>query len=636
MAKPISLMTIEKRLAILFAAVILVFAVLCGRLMYVQISQGELLTQRAEQQWYRDLPLKAARGKIYDNKGVTIADSIDVFTVYVRPNAMIDREGVCRVLSETLDLDFDSLSKKLKSSVSEVTVKLNVPAETAYALRDLNMDGVYFSLASKRVYPFENLLSKVVGFTTVDNIGQSGLENYYNKYLTGVDGFAYTSTDIRGVETPDTYTRFVPSIAGCDIQLGIDYNIQSFAEEAAESAATEFSAKSASVIVMNVQTGAISAMASYPSYDLSNPPRDDTALLNSLTKNSMITDVYEPGSTFKIFTTAAAIEKGVVSDTDRFFCAGSRTVDGQRIKCWKTKGHGSQTLAEGVKNSCNCVFMDLALRLGTSSFYSELNTFGIGSKTGVDFSGESSGILMNQSSVKTVDLARIGFGQAVAVTPLQLITGVSAIVNGGKLYTPYFVDSVQSGSSTVYKRDSLEKRRIISQATSDLMRSLLLNVVESGGGSKAKVQGYLIGGKTGTAQKYENGAIAQGKYVSSFVGFAPYDNPKYSVLMIVDEPQGYMYYGSLVAAPYAGRIFSKIFEYEGISPTQNEDIKYVTMPNLIGLDYASASSVLKSLNLNAEIMGSSDTVTAQTPVYGEKIPVSDVVLLRFGDDYTDV
>ena len=370
-------------------------------------------------------------------------------------------------------------------------------------------------------------------------------------------------------------------------------------------------------------------MAQSPSYLLDDLPRDDVEMLNAYSKNKMIVDVYEPGSTFKIFTTATAIEKGVVTSASRFYCPGYRIVDGQRIRCWRTIGHGSQNLVEGVQNSCNCVFMDLALKLGTDNLYDGLNKFGFGSKTGIDFFGESSGIMMKRDGVKNVDLARIGFGQAVAVTPVQLAAGVCAVVNGGKKVTPHFVDRIESVDGREIYRFTDIKQQILSAETSSLMRELLLNVVNNGGGKKAAVEGYEIGGKTGTAQKYENGAIASGKYVSSFVGFAPADDPKYVILMTVDEPTAGAYYGSIVAAPYVGRVFSKIFYYEQIEPTTPiKEEEYVVMPQLEGLSVGEALSIAQKTGLYCECAGEGEIVQSTLPIAGEKIKKGDVVLLR--------
>ncbi|MDE7395119.1 MAG: hypothetical protein K2M95_03235, partial [Clostridiales bacterium] len=386
----------------MFLSITFLFCALTGRLAYLQLVQGKELQARAAEQWYRDLPLKAPRGRILDCNGAVLADNRDVYSVYVRPNAVRDLSKVSEALSSAFSLDYEKLRQKIASSrVSEITVMRNVEKEVAENLRALNLEGVYFTVDSKRTYPASNYLSQILGFTNIDNVGQNGLEGYYDTYLKGVDGFAYTATDIKGNEIGES-DRYVPAIKGCDLSLSIDLNIQSFAETAVQNALADHGAQGARMLVMDCKTGGILAMASAPGFDLNAPPRDDLTMLNALSKNKMIVDVYEPGSTFKIFTTATALENNVVSDSDRFFCGGSRLVDGQKIKCWRSIGHGSQDLGEGVKNSCNCVFMDLALRLGTDRLYEGLQKFGFGSKTNVDFYGESKGIFMKQSSVKNV------------------------------------------------------------------------------------------------------------------------------------------------------------------------------------------------------------------------------------------
>ena len=619
----------RKRILVAFIALVVVFIALFGRLFYLQIIDGGTLRARAAEQWYRDLPLKAARGKILDVNGEVLADSADVFTLYARPNAVKNKEYAATEISDALGMSTETVLEMLSRQVGEVTVKRKIDAKTALELRDKNISGLYYTLDTQRNYPFGSNMSQILGFTNIDNVGQSGLESYYDKYLTGVDGYAYTSTDMAGREVEGSVTKYVPGIPGCNVTLAIDSNIQSFAYSAVTAAQTEFSAKSAQMIVMDVNTGGILAMAKTPAFDLNDPPRNDLDLLNELSRNTMIVDMYEPGSTFKIFTTAAALEAGVVSDNDSFFCPGYRMVDGQRIRCWRTIGHGSQHLAEGVKNSCNCVFMDLALRLGVDRFYSALDKFGLGQKTGVDFAGESSGMLMKKQNVKTVDLARIGFGQAVAVTPLQLITGVSSVVNGGILYQPYLVGSVDSfDGKNVATRTPIEKGRTVSESTSAKMREYLVGVVANGGGSKAGVVGYAIGGKTGTAQKYSGGTIAQGKYISSFIGFAPAENPKYALLMIVDEPQGYMYYGSLVAAPYAGDVFEKIFDYVDLPPTMLPEVEYVPMPDVMDMTAEEAVALLEKTGLHVETAGEGGAVIGQTPLPGERVKLNDSVLIR--------
>lgn len=624
------MMTTRKRLLIGLVSIIFLFTALCGRLFYLQILAGGELKERAAEQWYRDLPLRAKRGTIFDRNGEVLVENKDVFTVYARPRAVADKAGAARALAARLKLNEQALFEKLnKSAVSEITVKKGVDFETGASLRDMGLAGVYFSVDSARSYPNSTYLPQVLGYTNVDNRGQTGLEVYYDKYLKGVDGVSLTATDNQGVELKNNVTTYVPAIPGADMTLSVDLHIQAFVEAAIDAAKEEWKAKSASMIVMDVKTGGITALGITPSYDLADIPRNDIDLLNAYSKNTMIVDVYEPGSTFKIFTTAAAVEAGVVGDKDTFHCGGYHIVDGQRIKCWRTVGHGTQTLAGGVKNSCNVVFMTLAQRLGTKRFYEYLRAFGFGAKTGVDFFAESGGLLMKEEQVKTVDLARIGFGQAVAVTPLQLIAGVSAVINGGYAVTPHFATGAADPYGTVLFERVPETKRVLSEATSQKMATLLEAVVAEGSGKKASVPGYRIGGKTGTAQKYENGAIAQGKYISSFVGYAPAEDPRYAVLMIIDEPGTYAYYGSVVAAPYVGQVFKKIFDYQNIPPsTAVKPAEYVEMPQLYGCTPTEAARALKNLGLQYEIAGDGKTVTDSLPIAGTQVERGDVVIIR--------
>lgn len=625
-----SLITTRKRLLYAWASVVFFFFVLIGRLACLQIKEGEIYSAKAAEQWYRDLPLAAGRGIIYDRTGNTIADNMTVYTVYVRPGSVTEPERVAEVLSDELGADKAKLEEKIRlRAVSEITVKKNVDAVTGKKLINLGLDGVYFSADYKRCYAYPEFLAQVVGFTDADNVGQNGLEGYYDKYIKGIAGSELVQSDNGGKEISTKERFYIPPVKGANVYTSLDINIQAYCEQAVYAATEEWKAKGATVAVMRANDGGIVAMAQSPSYSLDDLPRDDVEKLNAYSKNKMIVDVYEPGSTFKIFTTAIAIENGVVNDNSRFFCAGHRMVDGQRIRCWRSRGHGSQNLAEGVKNSCNCVFMDLALRLGTDKLYEGLKSFGFGAKTGVDFFGESSGLMMNSTKVKSVDLARIGFGQAIAVTPVQMLVGVCEAVNGGKKVSPHFVEKIAyDDGKTLYEFSSPDKR-IIGERTSAEMRTLLENVVKEGSGKKASVSGYRIGGKTGTAQKYENGHIATGKYVSSFVGFAPADDPEYVILMTVDEPSSGAYYGSIVAAPYVGDIFSKIFAYEQIAPTDNaEKIEYIDMPELTDKSVDYALNELKKLGLYVECAGDGDTVISTLPLSETKVKKGDVVLIR--------
>ena len=625
-----SLITTRKRLLYAWASVVFFFFVLIGRLACLQIKEGEIYSAKAAEQWYRDLPLAAGRGIIYDRTGNTIADNMTVYTVYVRPGSVTEPERVAEVLSDELGADKAKLEEKIRlRAVSEITVRKNVDAVTGKKLINLGLDGVYFSADYKRCYAYPEFLAQVVGFTDADNVGQNGLEGYYDKYIKGIAGSELVQSDNGGKEISTKERFYIPPVKGANVYTSLDINIQAYCEQAVCAATEEWKAKGATVAVMRANDGGIVAMAQSPSYSLDDLPRDDVEKLNAYSKNKMIVDVYEPGSTFKIFTTAIAIENGVVNDNSRFFCAGHRMVDGQRIRCWRSRGHGSQNLAEGVKNSCNCVFMDLALRLGTDKLYEGLKSFGFGAKTGVDFFGESSGLMMNSKKVKSVDLARIGFGQAIAVTPVQMLVGVCEAVNGGKKVSPHFVEKIAyDDGKTIYEFFSPDVR-IIGERTSAEMRTLLENVVKEGSGKKASVTGYRIGGKTGTAQKYENGHIATGKYVSSFVGFAPADDPEYVILMTVDEPSSGAYYGSIVAAPYVGDIFSKIFAYEQIAPTDNaEKIEYIDMPELTDKSVDYALNELKKLGLYVECAGDGDTVISTLPLSETKVKKGDVVLIR--------
>ena len=625
-----SLITTRKRLLYAWASVVFFFFVLIGRLACLQIKEGEIYSAKAAEQWYRDLPLAAGRGIIYDRTGNTIAYNMTVYTVYVRPGSVTEPERVAEVLSDELGADKAKLEEKIRlRAVSEITVRKNVDAVTGEKLINLGLDGVYFSADYKRCYAYPEFLAQVVGFTDADNVGQNGLEGYYDKYIKGIAGSELVQSDNGGKEISTKERFYIPPVKGANVYTSLDINIQAYCEQAVYAATEEWKAKGATVAVMRANDGGIVAMAQSPSYSLDDLPRDDVEKLNAYSKNKMIVDVYEPGSTFKIFTTAIAIENGVVNDNSRFFCAGHRMVDGQRIRCWRSRGHGSQNLAEGVKNSCNCVFMDLALRLGTDKLYSGLKSFGFGAKTGVDFFGESSGLMMNSKKVKSVDLARIGFGQAIAVTPVQMLVGVCEAVNGGKKVSPHFVEKIAYDDGKTLYEFSSPDIRIIGERTSAEMRTLLENVVKEGSGKKASVTGYRIGGKTGTAQKYENGHIATGKYVSSFVGFAPADDPEYVILMTVDEPSSGAYYGSIVAAPYVGDIFSKIFAYEQIAPTDNaEKIEYIDMPELTDKSVDYALNELKKLGLYVECAGDGDTVISTLPLSETKVKKGDVVLIR--------
>ena len=613
------------------ALVTFLFVAIISKLVYIQLVNGKELQLKALDQWTRDIPVVGERGNIYDRNGVLLADTYTTYTVYVRPVSVKDKYGTSEALARVLGVNREKLYTKMMSKVSEITVAKKV---LKYQILDIinspNVSGVYFSPNIARNYPYGDFMTQLLGFTNIDGAGQAGVEAYYDKYLKGKNGYILTETDLVGRELEENVTRYIQGGKGCDIYLTIDYNIQCFAENAVSSAFSKYSPKSANCIVINAKTGEVLAMAQRPSFDLNAVPRDNIAELFANSKSFLVSNVYESGSTFKILTTAMGLDYGVIDRDYRFFCPGYRIIDGQRIKCWKTIGHGSEVFDEGVQNSCNCLFMDIAGRVGIKKFYEGIRKFGLTVKTGIDMSGEASGLIIPEKDVKPVDLARMGFGQAIAVTPIELLVACAAVINGGKMVTPYILDRVEDGNKTVYRNYPNYKDSVIKPTTSKEMREILETVVTKGSGRQASVNGYRIGGKTGTAQKYENGVIARGKYMSSFIGFAPADDPEYIALMMVDEPAGGLYYGSIVAAPYISEVFKNIFAYKGISPQNKEPKEHFLMPNLVGMNVTQAKYTLYNKNLYYEIAGEGNKVIKQIPIAGSFVNTDNIVLIELG------
>ena len=565
----------KKRLLASILLAVFLFTLIFAKLIHVMLVEGKSLQVKALDQWTRDLPNDAPRGQILDRNGVVLAGTATRYNLYVRPNSATDKEGLAKCLAEVFGYDKDRVLEKISKKVSEVTVATKVTKEQMSALFDMGFDGLYYSEDNFRYYPYGDFMTQVLGFTGADGNGQTGLEAYYDKYLTGINGYILTETDLVGREIQGGENYYLPSISGLNLTTTLDSRVQEIVEGAVEKAVALYNPKAVACLVMDYTNGEIISLAEYPSFDLNNVPRDDLEKLFSSSKSMLVSSVYEPGSTFKILTAAAALDTGAMNTAKRFYCPGFRIVDGKRIRCWKTKGHGSIDFGEGVESSCNCVFMDSALAMGTDKFYTYLKNFGLRAKTGVDMTGETSGIFISQDLVKTVDLARIGFGQAVAVTPIGMMTACSAVVNGGKTVTPHlvkgFADEKGNKIDDVFVIE--EKNTVVSGDTSATMRELLSRVVSHGSGKGAGVNGYNIAGKTGTAQKYENGGIAQGKYISSFLGFSLEAGAPYGVLMIVDEPKGYVYYGSLVAAPLVGDIFRSVFDLFSLPKSNDFDVE---------------------------------------------------------------
>ena len=556
-------------------AIALIFCLIFARLFYVQLVWGRELKYKATDQWNREIPVIASRGLITDANGEILAGNITTYSVFLRPNAVENAEYTATVLSGLFSVDPQAVLEKINGGkVSEITVARQVSKESVEKLVSYSLPGVYYSRYNTRQYTYNDALCQVLGFTANDGSGLSGLEKYYNNILSGTNGEISYTTDIVGIETENPVVVYSEAKSGDKISLTIDIDIQLAAEEAMRRAYVSSGAKSVSCIVLNPSNFDVLAMVNYPSYDLNDVPRDDMETLNALSRNSVVCDIYEPGSTFKIVTAAANIEEHLrgnskaFSNSYIFNGSRTRTVDSTKIKCWSDHSngkHSNQTLAEALNNSCNPCFTDIALSLGKDTFYDYLNSFGFGNVTGLDFSGEALGMLVPQALVRDCDLARIGFGQTVAVTGIQLACAAAAAVNGGNYYTPHLLKSVTLSNGKTQKYNPVLKYKPVSEKASRTLAAMLEGVVTEGSGKKAYIEGYKVGGKTGTAQKYEDGHVASGKYVSSFVGFFPADKPEYLALIIVDEPQG-TYYGSAVAAPVAKEIFEDIISIKNIQP----------------------------------------------------------------------
>ena len=566
----VSLTVLRKRLFAVIAAITFLFCLFLGRFFYVQLVWERELLARAVDQWTRELPVSPERGNIFDANGELLAGNTAAYTLYARANAVRDAEKTARALSSLLPLSYESLLTKLSDrSSSEIVLLRRAEKETVAAVEGTNLQGIYYARDNRRVYPYGALSCQVLGFSSSDGAGLTGIEKQYDSYLAGTKGEILYETDLVGVEIEGTGASYIPAEDGLDVTLTLDVRIQSLAEEVMARALEEHGAKAARCIVLDPSDFSVLAMVNLPSYDLNDIPRGDAAQLNTLSRNALVSDAYEPGSTFKIVTAAANIEeylrgnKSAYSPQTVFSSSRTRNVEGSTIRCWsdhKNGKHANLTLAGALNNSCNPCFVDIVLALGKETFYDYLEKFRFGSATGIDFSGEAIGMLLPESTLKNSDLARIGFGQSIAVTPLQLACAAAAAVNGGYYYAPRLVKSISSEDGAVYLE--FGKRllcRTVSEETSEILSSMLEGVVREGSGKQAYVEGLRVAGKTGTAQKYENGHIAAGKYVSSFVGYFPADDPRYLVLVIVDEPQG-SYYGSTVAAPCAGEIFRGIAE----------------------------------------------------------------------------
>ncbi|MFQ6822209.1 MAG: peptidoglycan D,D-transpeptidase FtsI family protein [Agathobacter sp.] len=558
----------RKKICVFFFCVLACAVILLGRLVYLMIFRGDYYSKLATDLQQRERQIKAARGKILDRNGVVLAGNKSVCTISVIHNQIEEPEKVIQMLCKELGISEEKVRKRVEKRSSIERIKSNVDKETGNRILAYGFAGVKVDEDYKREYPFDELGSKVLGFTGGDNQGIIGLETVYDEELQGTDGTILTTTDARGVEVDNIGEERVEPIAGNNLRLTLDANIQKFAEQAAQKAFIQKEADSVSILVMNPQNGEMLAMVDYPEFNLNEPftltetyadkGDDEQDALNQMWRNHCINDTYEPGSTFKIITASAALEEHVVSLEDRFHCPGYIVVEDRRIRCHKTTGHGAESFVEGIENSCNPVFINVGLRIGADRFYDYFEQFGLLQKTNIDLPGEAATIMHKREDIGLVELATVSFGQSFQITPIQLATTVSSIINGGNRVTPHFGMQVEKEDSTCVRKMEYEPQTgICSPDTSEKMRFLLEKVVSEGGGNKAYIEGYSIGGKTATSQTLPRSA---NKYISSFLGFAPADDPQVLVLVIIRNPSG-VYYGGTIAAPMAKEIFENILPY---------------------------------------------------------------------------
>lgn len=558
----------RKKICVFFFCVLACAVILLGRLVYLMIFRGDYYSKLATDLQQRERQIKAARGKILDRNGVVLAGNKSVCTISVIHNQIEEPEKVIQMLCKELGISEEKVRKRVEKRSSIERIKSNVDKETGNRILAYGFAGVKVDEDYKREYPFDELGSKVLGFTGGDNQGIIGLETVYDEELQGTDGTILTTTDARGVEVDNIGEERVEPIAGNNLRLTLDANIQKFAEQAAQKAFIQKEADSVSILVMNPQNGEMLAMVDYPEFNLNEPftltetyadkGNDEQDALNQMWRNHCINDTYEPGSTFKIITASAALEEHVVSLEDRFHCPGYIVVEDRRIRCHKTTGHGAESFVEGIENSCNPVFINVGLRIGADRFYDYFEQFGLLQKTNIDLPGEAATIMHKREDIGLVELATVSFGQSFQITPIQLATTVSSIINGGNRVTPHFGMQVEKEDSTCVRKMEYEPQtEICSPDTSEKMRFLLEKVVSEGGGNKAYIEGYSIGGKTATSQTLPRSA---NKYISSFLGFAPADDPQVLVLVIIRNPSG-VYYGGTIAAPVAKEIFENILPY---------------------------------------------------------------------------
>ena len=625
------------RIVVLFVTLLLIAVIL--KVFYIQVFQYQKLNSLANDLWQRNLPITPDRGLILDRNGKVLASNITTTSLYLVPNQIKNKEEVAKTLSEILGVSYEEMYKHVskKTSIERVHPEgRQLSFEIADKINSYNYDGVYLLKEAKRYYPYDDLLSHVLGYVGIDNQGLSGLELKYDEELTGTSGSIKYYSDAKGNRL-NKAEEYKEAISGNNVYLTIDLDLQQSVERELDNAVAKYNPEHALAIAMNPKTGEILAMASRPSY---NPNEYQTYTQEVLSRNLPIWMTYEPGSTMKITTLSAAINEGVVNlFTDTFYDSGSINVDGATIHCWKSGGHGAQTFLNVVENSCNPGFVNLGFRLGKEKLFQYIKDFGFGEKTGIDLTGEAKGILFDLNKVGNVELATTAFGQGVSVTPIQQVRSVSAAVNGGTLYQPYIVKRVENATTkeTISEINPTAIRQVITEESSKLVRFALENVVAHGSGRNAYIENYRIGGKTGTAQKVNNGRYMVGNYILSFIGFLPADDPKIVLYVAIDNPKGVTQYGGVVAAPIAKAIFSSYIEMNNIPKSKETipktynwlDTKYSILPNVIGKTIKEANTILKDYKI--EYSGEGNKIIYQSPEPEYYVSDGSTVKLMLGD-----
>ena len=631
--------TYRSRILIISVVIVLLFILIIGRIFFIQVIDYKKLNSLANDLWSRNLPIGADRGLITDRNGVVLAENITTTSLVVVPNQIVDKESTAKKLSEILNTSYDDMLKHLnkKTSIERIHPEgRKLSFEIADKINSLNLDGVYLLKESKRNYPYNNLLSHVLGYVGIDNQGLSGIELAYDEYLKGEDGSIKYYSDGFGKKLEKATVYSSPQ-SGMNVALTIDINIQQAIENELDNVVAKYNPEQALIVVANPKTGEIYGMSSRPNF---NPNEYNKYDLETINRNLPIFNTYEPGSTFKVISLASSIqEKTINLFEDNYFDSGSINVSGSRIKCWKHGGHGSQTFLQVVENSCNPGFVVMGERLGKERLMDYVKKFGFGEKTGIDLSGEENGILFDVDKMGPVETATTAFGQGVSVTPIQQVMGVSAAVNGGHLYTPYLVSSISNANTldTVLVNKPKLKRDVISEETSKLVRYALESVVAKGTGRNAYLNGYRVGGKTGTAQKVKDGRYMDGNYILSFIGFMPANDPEVVVYVAVDNPKGVVQYGGTVAAPIAKRVLEASANALNIKKSKSDiereyelwDIKYYEVPNVIGMTKKEARAAI-GINYQIEYSGTGEKVIYQSPKEGEFVKQGEKIKLMLG------